>query len=160
MIRRPPRSTRKESSAASDVYKRQRKDSPSHRMVHGSVFLQGLRQRKACVSRPSRTAWGHSSAFVFWLLKCHGAGAKPSAEIPPHSGMSLSMGVLLDVTLTTCQLGKVAFCVLPPHMGHPSPTIVVPVDVCSWRHGQHHPVQGHAPSGCLFMLKEKTLPSL
>ena len=38
MIRRPPRSTRKESSAASDVYKRQ----PSN----GTLFIEGLERNE------------------------------------------------------------------------------------------------------------------
>ena len=35
MIRRPPRSTRKESSAASDVYKRQEPNRPIHSIFFG-----------------------------------------------------------------------------------------------------------------------------
>ena len=42
MIRRPPRSTRKESSAASDVYKRQDKfkGTPTYTIIAGNIKMQ------------------------------------------------------------------------------------------------------------------------
>ena len=48
MIRRPPRSTRKESSAASDVYKRQLKSSSGvyyYKCVVDEIKIDGIQQK-------------------------------------------------------------------------------------------------------------------
>ena len=61
MIRRPPRSTRKESSAASDVYKRQIKDLPDYKgddplTIRVYVFsqIEGVKPVKVFSTRSKR----------------------------------------------------------------------------------------------------------
>ena len=65
MIRRPPRSTRKESSAASDVYKRQGDREP---VDIGCLLYTSPSPRDGLLSRMPSSAWKKSLEWQVWRL--------------------------------------------------------------------------------------------
>ena len=126
MIRRPPRSTRKESSAASDVYKRQAQRAPSRTpspsttltpppdQVSGTGFSPISRPTSPLLARAARCPLGYGSGPTITRRRATPAPVRLPAPLTVTSTLSMPCRLNTSTSPTRRQTSKCASPSTPP----------------------------------------------